>query len=558
MHTVKAIFRYFCILKKKLKEKFTKPNKYGLIKLQKNRKGIWNIVDSYRKGQSSSNNSDISADELNIFFKEVFQPPDSNLSDIHIPFDPNSSWCSLIEPEEIEKHLQRLKGGIGSDDIPAKLLNFAASLLSAPICHLFNTSILLHSVPNKWKISKIVPIPKKSNPSISDFRPISLLPIISKILERCILDRMYPSLLRNYGLNQYGFRKKSNTTCAAVSIYDDIMKQWENPEVKAAVIVSYDASKAFDTVPYDLLLYRLMDTDIAPGFIRWLKDYLTNRKQFVIFNNTSSDHVDVISGVPQGAVLSPSIFCVFIAPLSALSKPNSLYKFADDMDLTLFITEKPTDEIICANEINNILTWTLHNKIKLNNSKTAKLVFTKNYFQFSFDCLSDIREEDTLTILGVKFSSNFSWSAHIDMSIKKACKYFYLIRCLKCVLNRKQLIILHNALIQSQFDYGSQLYVGSISYADRLRIKRTISRTHRLICGNDCRNNCLPDPDERRLKLALVLYKNAIEDVTHSLHDRMPNFLPSGRRVNIPFARSAKRQLSFVPFMSIFYNNSID
>ena len=516
------------------------------------------MVDSLRSNSNHSPPvSDTTADQINNYLTSIFQPSDTDMKDLTIELSVDSSnWCMPIVNDEIEAKIRQLSDkGCGSDGIPNRLLKVAAHLLSKPLSHLFNTSTLLMSVPDLWKMSKIVPIPKCKNPTVTDYRPISLLPVVSKILERCILDRIYPTLVNNYGTHQFGFRKKSSTTCAVIAMYDDMTRNWEMPQVKGISVISFDASKAFDTVPYDILLRRLLSTDISTGFIEWFRSYLINRQQFVDFNGFLSGVSRVTSGVPQGAILSPAMFCVFVAPLNVVNRQNGLYKYADDVYLTLCHTSTSEDASLCRAELDNNKTWFTTNRTKLNERKTSRMLLSKSdSFKPSYDCLTTIQEVTSLKVLGITLSNDFSWSTHVSNSVKKASRNLYLLRILRPMLPKKDLVILHNALIQSSLDYGSSLYVGSIKASDRALIKRTVQRSHRLICGSNCNLDCLQNPDERRLLHALNLFKAALYDDGHVLHSRVPRFLRSGRRLDVRYQSSRRRASSFVPFMTVHFN----
>lgn len=226
------------------------------------------------------------------------------------------------------------------------------------------------------------------------------------------------------------------------------------------------------------------------------------------------------------------------------------------MLLTVIHTTSSEDTFNCQQEIDNISTWTTNNRIKLNETKTARMLLNKGGFTPEWTRHTTIEESQSLVILGMQLTNDFSWTLHITNTIRKCSKNLYLLRVLKPVLPTKSLISLFLALIQSHFDYGSQAYVGSIKANDRKRITKTMKRAHRIICGPNCINQCLPDPDKRRFQLAEKLYSAALNNDQHVLHTKMPRFLPSGRRLNISHSTSSRRTKSFIPFMTVHYNSS--
>ena len=551
----KRDFQMYNHYKGKVKDELRKAKCIWSKKVLNTKKGLWKLVNSHRK--DSANTTSASPTDLNNYFGSIFQLPTEDIDNIYIDDREENVWCTTITPEEIAKSLLSLpeKSG-GTDNIPVVLLKVGAHLLCKPLSHLFNLSVELKSVPKAWKTAKIIPVPKCRNAEVKEHRPISLLPVISKVLERCVLNRLSVTLYDKYGSNQYGFRKHSSTACAVISMFDDITRKWENSAVRAVSIISFDASKAFDTVPHDLLLIRLLALGLPTGFIKWYRSYLSNRLQYVSCNGSNSEVISVTSGVPQGAILSPAMFCLFTAPLDVVKENNSLYKYADDVALVIYHSLSDDDEESCRSEIENIKNWCLNNRIQLNDNKSSRLLLSKNGSRPSYACLSTIKEVANLNILGFILDSNFSWSSFINVRIKKASKNLYLLRKLKPVLSKKDLVLLHIALVQSHLDYGSPIYVGDLKFNDKLSIKKLVNRSHRIICGPLCKNNCLPDPDQQRQKLSAQLFKNALMINSHVLHSRLPVFLPSGRRLKVPPHTSNRRGSSFIPFMTVHYNQS--
>ena len=552
-------FTMFNHYKAKAEEEIAKAKTNFAKSKLRNRHGIWEVVNMYRctTSQSVKPNDDINAESLNDFFTNIFHPQHDELE---IPPSHQSNeppWCPLLSPYEVHQLLSKLSiKGCGSDNLPSILLKYGADSLCNPICHLFNLSIIQKQVPLKWKLSKVIPIPKVQNPTISQFRPISLLPIVFKILEKYIFNHFYNTFLSHYGPNQFGFRKKSSTTCAALAITDDITKNLDDKQIRAVSLFSFDATKAFDSVPHNLLLRRLLDFNLPIGLILWLKQYLTDRRQFVYFNNTVSSITTVSSGVPQGASLSPALFCLFMAPLQANSASGTLYKYADDIALIFYHSSDIDDARNCRNEISNIVDWCQSNGITINNEKTHRILYSKGDFCPSNECFMDIPLDNSpIKILGFYFDSSLSWSTHITHQIKKVSKNLHLLRLLRPALNKQQLIHLYKALLQSILDYGSVIFVGSIKTVDQHRIQKTVSRAHRIICGANCSENCLENPDFRRTTLADKLFTKIRNTQDHILHNRIPDPLPSGRRLNVPQANSTRRINSFFHFMTIRHNS---
>lgn len=522
--------------------------------------GLWNLVNSIRKPKHNKPTDHYTAKDLNEIFTKVFhrEPDFSELIDSLVPTD--GTFVPLLSQEQVEYLLSNCpKKSGGPDKLNSKIIRKTSQSLSGPITHLFNSSIIERQVPYQWKIAKIIPIPKRKNPTINDFRPVSLLPLISKILERYILDKLYSTLCIHFGKEQFGFRKFSSTTCAVVAAYDHIAKSLDHHNTSAVTVLSFDATKAFDTIKHSIIVRRLLDHDIHKNFIIWIADYLSNRQQFVYFNKESSPYSAITSGVPQGAILSPTLFNLYISELKPISDRAIMIKYADDFVLIFIHTNSPFDELILAAEVKNISTWCNANGITLNLTKSERMTCKKSS-HFSLDhykCINTIKSVNIIKFLGIYVNNTGnSFSNHIQMSIKKANRNMYVLRTIKPYLTSKELFTVYKSIIETILLYGSPLYIGSIRWSDNYDIEQSVKRCHNIICGFNCTRNCIGLLSERRNALGLKFFTSILDNDEHILHDIIPHRLPSGRRLNIPSANSNRYLNSFVPHMSIKYNST--
>ena len=281
---------------------------------------------------------------------------------------------STEEILEIINHLETKSSGAAS--IPIKLLKIIPDLIIIPLTKIINTSFSTGEYPNKLKIVKVIPIHKgDSKTDVNNYRPISLLSIFDKIIENLMHIRLYQFLESNNILynNQYGFGKNSSTTHALLKITEQIRESIENK--KYGYVVFIDLKKAFDTVNHDILIQKLEHYGIRNNRLKWFQSYLNNRKQYVYVNGQSSELMDIKSGVPQGSVLGPLLFLIYINDLPNISKKLKLFLFADDTNIYHEDDNLRNFEKTLNQELKKLNQWLCVNRLALNVNKTNFVLF---------------------------------------------------------------------------------------------------------------------------------------------------------------------------------------
>ena len=300
--------------------------------------------------------------------------------------------------------------------------------------------------------------------TILDHQGISLLPTISKIFERILYNQLYEYFDNNHLLaeQQYGFRSNHSTEYAAVKLVDHISKEMESGNTPAALYI--DLSKAFDTLSFDILLYKLNHYGIKDNAFKLLKSYLTDRQQFAVFNNHNSQTSIIKTGVPQGSILGPLFFSICINDLITVSDKLKFIMYADDT--TIYFNLEDFDrynlEQDITNELENITLWLKRNKVSLNVQKTKLMIFHRKQKQINeLNILIDgiaIERVESFNFLGLIIDEGLSWKKHTDVVKNEISKVVGILYRLNNIFPKNVLQTLYNSLIASYINYGLLLW----------------------------------------------------------------------------------------------------
>ena len=297
---------------------------------------------------------------------------------------------NFINQFDLDKIIETInsKQSKGVDKISTYILKKVYSSIWQPLLYLINYSLKFGDFPNALKIANIIPVYKKdSRFEFANYRPISILPAFSKIFEKCVQNQLYQYFLNNNLLlnSQYGFQKNCSTELAATDFIEYIKDEIGKKHLPIGIFL--DLSKAFDTVNHKILLQKLKFYGVCNNELNWFKSYLSNRSQYVTIDNYKSDLKPIVSGVPQGSILGPLLFLIYINDINSASKFFKAILFADDSTLgTTICFEKYPAQIhktcnkighqsIINNELNKILIWLRADKLSLNVKKTKYMIF---------------------------------------------------------------------------------------------------------------------------------------------------------------------------------------
>lgn len=337
-----------------------------------------------------------------------------------------------------------------------------------PLLHIFNLSLEHGVFPNKLKTAKVIPLFKGGDAKLmSNYRPISLLSPFGKLLERLMYSRVI-IFLNKYNVlydYQFGFHKGHNTTLAIMDIVNMIETELSNKKYVLGLFL--DLKKAFDTVDIDILLYKLNHYGIRGHVLSWFKSYLLNRKQFTFANGFTSSCLEIKCGVPQGSVLGPLLFLVYINDISLATNKGRISLFADDTNIFIVASDIITLFNLANVIADDIFKWTVCNKLSINLEKTNYMLFKPNMLTDNFIenmnlfCrINDYKLSRVKSVkyLGVWLDDNLDWSLHINNLINK-------VRSLTGIVYRKKYVLLpqcrknlYFSLIYSSLIYCIEVY----------------------------------------------------------------------------------------------------
>ena len=373
----------------------------------------------------------------------------------------NSFYLNPTNPKEIVNIINGLKNGkaLGPYSIPIDILKYNADDISTPLSAIINMSFFQGVFPDRCKIAKVLPLYKKENVQLcSNYRPISLLSVFSKIFEKCMYKRLY-KFLEKFNIlykNQFGFRSKHSTSHALISLIEYIKKELDSGKLVCGIFI--DLQKAFDTVDHEILLSKLDYYGIRDICKDWFASYLKNRHQFVSLGNYQSDLKLIKCGVPQGSNLGPLLFLIYINDITSIFEQCNVWLFADDTHLNFSSKKISTIETVMNYELKHFVTWLKANKLSLNEEKTQMVLFqslntppgniTIKINKYKLNC------SDFFKYLGVMIDKNLSWNYHIEHLCQKLSQAIGILSRVRNYVPIESRISIYYSIFFSYLTYG--------------------------------------------------------------------------------------------------------
>lgn len=437
------------------------------------------------------------ATTLNQYFTSIGEELSKSIPNVNETFSeylgqplPNSIYIEETTPDEVCKVVKSLKNSSpGWDEFLPEIVKENIEYIIDPLTHVMNLSLCNGYVPSQMKKSVVTPVHKSGDKSdVNNYRPISVLPFFSKVLEKLMYNRLLSfiekhELLSNY---QFGFRKAMSTELAlavAVNKITTAMDKGEN-----CVGIFLDLRKAFDTVNHEILLAKLQHIGIRGLAHKWFTSYFKDRRQCVKLGNYVSEDLHISYGVPQGSLVGPLCFLLYLNDLpNVVTKFNATsIMFADDT--SIFFTGPDVNSIVQAtnNAMSDISNWLRANKLSLNVSKTKAILFSRkrNIDQIASIKINDrnIQWVDNTSFLGIIIDKNLSWKSHIDHVAIKMAKTIGIMNRVRNVLNKKTLLLLYQTLVGPHLSYCNAIW-GNAPVSNLERLFLLQKRAVRIICG---------------------------------------------------------------------------
>jgi hypothetical protein len=508
-----------------------------------------NLPNSFNIEKKAVSDKTEIADAFNNFFANIGYKVSHNVPSVKKDFTsylPNhhaqSMFLDPVIPADIITLTKKFKPktSFGADGVSTKLLTKTIDIIVDPITHIVNLTLESGIFPTDLKCAKVVPIHKSGDPCLlNNYRPISLLSSFSKIFERIMYNKIMNFLDANDILyrQQYGFRAKHSTIHPVLHLLNHCAEAINATPSQLTLATFCDLSKAFDTISHDILLHKLNVFGIRGVANKWIESYLANKSQYVNIDSHISQNLPVRCGVPQGSILGPLLFLIYINDISNSTTENIL-SFADDT--TVFLSDAdPASLFHRANSsLKAIFNWFCANKLALNATKTQYMVIQpatkkRDLSDYSITINGEILSQATsCKFLGITIDDSFCWKKHLSNINSKISRALFAIKQIKFSLPKYSLRILYFSLIHPHLTYGILAW-GNASA--NLLNKTSILQKRALRAIHNKKYNSHTDPLFKQcgiLKLSHTYQQEVMLFMYDYTHDKLPRSFQNTYMIN--------------------------
>jgi hypothetical protein len=543
-----------------------------------NPKRFWGFVSSKSKSGSIPEivklngilyeSPDTIAEAFNNYFQSVFNKSDISylpklrtfkddvLNNIRIPYD---EVFKLLKGIDVNK-------ACGPDNISSVLLKTCAEELAFPLTYIFNKSLKLGTFPMLFKRSNVVPIFKKGDKQdVCNYRPISLTPFFSKIFEKVVFNSLYCHVKSVLSDCQHGFVSGRSVQTNLTAYIDYISTAFNNKHQVDSIYL--DFSKAFDSIPHALLVHKLSSFGFEGNCLKWINSYLSGRIQRTVVDGKFSQWTPVLSGVPQGSIIGPLLFILYVNDLPLCVQSSNTILYADDSKIYR-VVDSIHDTALLQADLDRIVRWCTEWHLKLNTNKCCVISFTnkvkKIVCTYEIDG-SRLERVHLVKDLGVLLASSLNFSDHITSIVKKAFKNFgFLKRHCKDFTSIKVIKTLYMSLVRSNLEYCSLVWnpwqTNSVDKIERVQkkfIKYLCFKSNKQYLSSKYGELCTyfnlpPLRDRRKVADLCFLHKCVHSNIdsaylTGEIPFNVQRTLRSNATFRVPYSRINVRKHSFLP-----------
>lgn len=456
-------------------------------------KAMWQVVRNCTNQCSHKSQTSLSSEDFNSYFVGIAQDIISNLPASNKTSSQYLEYLNIGEVpcfefqelsfNEVRDIIFSLKNKDSKDiyGLNVKILKCIAHEILTPLTKIFNICLRKGIFPTSLKTSRVIPIHKKGpTDTVANFRPISIIPLFGKVFEKALKNRICEHFEKNnlFNKRQFGFRNGLSTTMAINKLTDIISEGYEKNGYTAALFC--DLTKAFDCVSPANLVEKLKIYNFSSDSLRLINSYLEGRKQLVTINGENSSLLNIKFGVPQGSVLGPVLFLIYINDLGSGGPKTDFIIFADDTTALNTSNNLKNLELQIEETQSFVADWLAANQLSLNGEKTQIMYF-------SLRDTSSVSNPETVNFLGVQLDPKLSWNCYTDKLAKKLATNIYLLRNLSRNVSRSVLKSAFHALIQSTLSYALFSWGHAASMTRIFGLQR---RAVRILGGLKYRDDC--------------------------------------------------------------------